>query len=208
MNNFFKRPQVREVAVNDEFFTPYLDMIRNVTVPYMFYKFEEKGWIANYKNHLDTIKNGTKHGHREVPFSTGLTLESLRGACDFLAASYDDNMAKLVENFVNVVASVSEAEPDGFICSYTELGGEENERFGMAGRSIIQSHDLYNLGCLIEAAVAHYNATGKTRLIEAAIKAAAYICREIGEAPKKEVIPGHSLPEEAMVKLYRLIQHF
>ncbi len=206
MNNFFKRPQVQEVAVKDEFFTPYLDMIRNVTVPYMFYKFEEKGWIDNYKDHLDTIKNGTVHKHREVPFSTGLTLESLRGACDFLAASYDENMAKLVENFVNVVASVSEAEPDGFICSYTELGGEENKRFGMAGRSIIQSHDLYNLGCLIEAAVAHYNATGKTRLVEAAIKAAAYICREIGEAPKKEVIPGHSLPEEAMVKLYRLIR--
>ena len=206
MKDFFTRPTVRDVKLDDKFFTPYLDMIRNVTVPYMFFKYEEKGWIDNFRRHLDTIKDGLPRPHREHPFSTGLVLESVRGACDFLAAEYDENMANLIEDVVNVVAAVSEAESDGFICSFTELGAPENLRFGMGGLSIVHSHDLYNLGTLVEAGIAHYNATGKTRLIEAAIKAAAYICREIGEAPKKEVIPGHSLPEEAMVKLYCLIR--
>ena len=166
MNNFFKRPRVQEVAVNDEFFTPYLDKIRNVTVPYVFYKFKEIGYIGNFRKHLDIIKNGSNYRHIGPSFSTGLTLESLRGACDFLAASYDENLAKLVDNIATLVASVTEAEPDGFICSYTELGGEENKRFGIAGRDIVNSHDLYNLGCLIEAGIAHYNATGKTHLVE------------------------------------------
>ena len=67
-------------------------------------------------------------------------------------------------------------------------------------------HDLYDHGTLIEAAISHYNATGKTTLLAVAVRAANLICDTMGKPPKKNIVPGHSLPEEAFVKLYRLFR--
>ena len=58
----------------------------------------------------------------------------------------------------------------------------------------------------MEAAISHYKATGKTTLLSTAVNAANLICSLIGKAPKKNIIPGHSLSEEAFVKLYCLFR--
>ena len=65
------------------------------------------------------------------------------------------------------------------------------------------SHELYNLGHLCEAAVAHYNATGKRSLLDIAIKLAECVCREIGSgAGQVKVVPGHQIAEMGLAKLY------
>lgn len=65
-------------------------------------------------------------------------------------------------------------------------------------------HDVYNAGMLIEAGVHYYKATGDTRLLRAATRFADYMVRIMGPSPKKNIVPAHSGPEEALVKLYRL----
>lgn len=65
------------------------------------------------------------------------------------------------------------------------------------------SHEFYNLGHMIEGAVAHYQATGKRNFLNIAIKYADCVCREIGNGPQqKKYVPGHQIAEMALVKLY------
>lgn len=57
---------------------------------------------------------------------------------------------------------------------------------------------------LIEAGVHYYKATGKAKLLEVATRFANHMSNLMGPAPKKNIVPSHSGPEEAMIKLYRL----
>lgn len=67
------------------------------------------------------------------------------------------------------------------------------------------SHELYNLGHMVEGAIAHYQATGKRNFLDIAIKYADCAVREVGDKPGQTmVVPGHQIAEMAMSKLYVL----
>lgn len=75
---------------------------------------------------------------------------------------------------------------------------------------VVHSHELYNVGHLYEAAVAYYQATGKRKLLDVAIKNADHINRAFfegdpgynGGVPVNQA-PGHEEIELALCKLYR-----
>jgi DUF1680 family protein len=64
------------------------------------------------------------------------------------------------------------------------------------------SHELYNSGHLYEAAVAHFEATGKRTLLDVAIRNADLVCRTFGPNGR-HAVSGHEEIELALVKLYR-----
>ena len=65
------------------------------------------------------------------------------------------------------------------------------------------SHELYNLGHLFEAAVAHHLATGKKNLLDVATKAADLLVKTFGPG-KRSTWPGHQITEMGLVRLYRV----
>jgi len=67
----------------------------------------------------------------------------------------------------------------------------------------IEKHEDYNAGHLIEAAVAYYNATGKTSLLNVAIRLANHIDSTF-RLGNKPWFSGHEEIELALVKLYRV----
>ena len=211
MQTFWKRPTLTQVKINDPFWTPYLENIRTVTLPYVMKKFEETGYLDNYRSVL--AKDGAVH--HGPPFSDGLLQESLRAACDFYLQAPPPAHKQIIEPLVDLIAKTAASDPDGYLCTATTQGGEWGKpypypsgdiRWGEHGGDIIVQHDLYNHGTLIEAGISHYLATGETTLLRSAVRAANYICQQIGEPPKYNVVPGHSLPEEAFLKLYRLFR--
>jgi DUF1680 family protein len=64
-------------------------------------------------------------------------------------------------------------------------------------------HEDYNGGHLIEAAVAYYNATGKRKLLDVAIRFADHFDSQFGPG-KKHWVTGHQELELALVKLYNV----
>ena len=197
--NLLKRPHITEVTIKDRFWTPYLENIREIMLPYVFSKFRTTGYIKNF----ESVKNRDGEKHIGPPFTDGLLFESMRGACDFLASNYDK---KLDEKLDELIALISKStDSDGFICTKT-MQNYPDQRWGENGGDIIIAHDLYDHGALIEAAISHYIATKKTTFLKTAVNSANLICRYMGYAPKKKIVPGHSLPEEAFVKLYRLFR--
>jgi len=194
-----KYPKPGRVIINDNFWTNYLNNIRQITLPYTFKKMEEKNYLTNF--YLVSEQRGGEHINPS--FSDGLLFETLRGACDFLSADKDAELEAYIDNLVELIANAQ--DKTGFISTYT-MQNCDDKRFGDNGGDIVTQHDLYNHGCLIEAAISHYQATKKTTFLSLAVKAANLIVDTIGKSPKKNIVPGHSLPEEAFVKLYRLFR--
>lgn len=192
-------PRTGSVIIKDSFWSRYLQNICDITLPHIFKKMEEDGFMQNYISVAK--KDGAKHIGK--PFSDGLLLEVIRGACDFLAVNKNSELEKYIDNLIKIISDAM--DEDGFICTQT-IQDYPDKRWGDNDGDIVEQHDLYNHGCLIEAGISHYQATGKKTLLSLAVKAGNLICSEIGYKPKKNIIPGHSLPEEAFVKLYRLFK--
>ena len=192
------RPHVREVRITGGFWKDYLAKIRANMLPNVLDKLEESGYLENFRFAAEE-----KSEHKGPPFSDGLLLETMRGVSDFLAAEPDAEIEARLDRFIMEITAA--ADDDGFICTGTQCR-TPHQRWGENGGDIIITHDLYDHGCLVEAGIHHYLATGKRSLLSAAVKAADMICAYIGDAPKHNLIPGHSLPEEAFVKLYRLMR--
>jgi len=171
---------------------------------------EDKAQMGRTRNALlnfDMVAQGNKNTgqHDGPPWYDGLLYETIRGAADLLAEYPDPALEKKIDGYIERIAAAQAADPDGYIDTYTTLT-RPDKRWGTNGGDDKWQHDIYNAGMLAEAAVHYYQATGKTRLLTIAVKMANLMCREMGPLPKKNLIPGHGGPEEAMIKLYRLFK--
>lgn len=193
------RPQVGRVKINDSFWSDYISSVRRVMLPYVIDKFYETGYIENFIS----VAKGLRDCHQGPPFADGLVFEAFRGASDFLADEYDSELDRKLDELVSLIKAASDAIADGYMNTHIILQCPEC-RWGENGGDLVKYHDFYNQGALVEAAISHYLATGKTELLICAVRAANNIAKNVGEPPRKGVVPGHSLPEEAFVKLYRL----
>jgi DUF1680 family protein/alpha-L-arabinofuranosidase len=192
---------IEHVKVDDPFWSPKRDVWRRVTIADCFDKFERDGAFANF----DKIRDGETGPHAGPQWYDGLVYETITGAADFLRERPDDALVRRIDGYVARIAAAADRDPDGYLNTHTQLV-EPNHRWGMNGGDDREQHDLYNAGCLVEAGVHYYLATGKTELLRVAARLANHMADVMGPPPRKNVIPGHALPEAAMVELYRLFR--
>ena len=97
-------------------------------------------------------------------------------------------------------------EPDGYLYTARTMNPKHPHNWSGPERwSEVEnlSHEFYNLGHMVEGAVAYYQATGKRNFLDIAIRYADCVYKNIGEGPgQKRVIPGHQIAEMALVRLY------
>lgn len=189
------------VKVTDDFWGQRLKASREVTIPLAFSKCEETGRYENFvkaANPSDTITVGG------LSFDDTDVYKTIEGA-SYLLQTYPD---KRLENYIDSVLVIVAAaqEPDGYL--YTSRTMNPKHPHEWAGSKRWEkvedlSHEFYNLGHMVEGAIAHYQATGKRNFLDIAIKYADCICREIGTGPGQvDRVPGHQIAEMALAKLY------
>ncbi len=189
------------VKVSDGFWSPKLAVWRDVTINDAFDKFERAGAFRNF----DRVAQGLQEEHEGPPWFDGLIYEMIRAASDFLAAQPDPALEKRLDGYIARIGAAAAKDPNGYVMTFTQLD-RPHQRWGLNGGNIVWQHEIYDAGALMEAAVHHVRATGKTSLLEIAVKLANHMCDTLGPAPKKRVIPGHALPEETFVELYELFR--
>jgi DUF1680 family protein len=191
----------RYVVIDDEFWAPRLKVWRDVTIPDCFAKFEKDGALANF----DKVRDGAGGEHAGPPWYDGLIYEMIRASADFLTIQRDPALESRIDGYIERIAAAAAKDPSGYINTYTQLK-EPTHRWGLNGGNDKEQHDVYNAGALVEAAVHYYRATGKDRLLRTAVKLANHMADVMGPPPKQNVVPGHALGEEALVKLYELFR--
>lgn len=194
---------VDRVKIHDSFWGPKLETFRTTTLIDSFSKFEKDRGGAF--NNFDRVRDGQSGAHAGPPWFDGLIYEMIRAASDFLAYEWDDDLDQRLDGYIARIAAAAKTDPDGYINTWTQLE-EPDHRWGFNGGHLRWQHDVYNAGMLTEAAVHHYRATRKTTLLAVAITFANHMCERFGPPPKLSVVPSHSGPEEALVKLYILVR--
>ena len=198
-----RRPDHKAVRVTDAFWGGQLNKIHTVTVWDVINKFEhdqEKGILQNF----EWVMQGKTGEHVGPPWYDGLICEVIRGVSDIIAVTGDQKLIDKVDAYTQAIAGAQDMDPDGYLNTYVTLM-RPDKRWGQNGGSLIWQHETYDMGALIEAGVHYYRATGKTALLICAVKAANCMCGVIGPEPRKNIVPAHSLAEEAVLKLYRLL---
>lgn len=214
--------QLSAVKINDGFWSPKLKVWYTKTIYDVLNKLEgqyepdqedlikekvEKRRTRNAFLNFDLVAQGKKSiGSSDgPPWYDGLVYETIRGGADLLVSYPDARLEKKLDGYIDRIAAAQNADPEGYINTYTTLN-KPTQRWGLNGGDDRWQHDVYNAGMLAEAGVHYYQATHKTKLLLVAVKMANYVTKVMGDAPKLNVIPAHAGPEEAFFKLYLLFK--
>ena len=193
------------VHLNDIFWAPRIETNRKVTIPAAFQKCEETGRVNNFERAAQALR-GEEHDKKApgYPFDDTDLYKVIEGASYVLNVQPDPKLDAYVDGMIAKIAAAQ--EPDGYIYTTRTIDPQNPHRWAGKERWVNErndSHELYDLGHLFEAAAAHYQATGKKNFLNVATKAADLLVKTFGPG-KRTTWPGHQITEMALVKLYRV----
>lgn len=189
------------VKVTDNFWGQRLKASREVTIPLAFSKCEETG---RYENFVKAAHPSSSYKVEGYSFDDTDVYKTIEGASYSLQTYPDKRLVQYIDSVLTLVEAAQ--EPDGYLYTARTMNPEHPHEWAGAKRwEKVEdlSHEFYNLGHMIEGAIAHYQATGDRKFLNIAIRYADCVYREIGDEPGKLVrVPGHQIAEMALAKLY------
>lgn len=196
-----------DVDIADEFWTPRIETNRTVTIPFAFQQCEASGRVDLFRRAAAVLRgeptvDKTPPGY---PFDDTDVYKVIEAAGYALSVRPDPDLEKYVDDLVDLIASAQES--DGYLYTTRTICPENPNKWAGTTRWELErqnSHELYNLGHLYEAAVAYSQATGKRRILDIAVKSADLLVRTFGPG-KASIWPGHQITEMALVKLGRAV---
>ncbi len=180
-----------DVSITDNFWKPRMDQVATVTLQACIYQTEIKTpRIRNFE-----IAGGSRKGKFEgIFYDDSDVFKALEAISYSLKSKPNPELEKKADEWIDKIAAAQ--QPDGYLNTYYTLQFPEKRWTDMS------MHEDYNGGHLIEAATAYYNATGKRKLLDVAIKFADHFNSQFGP-DKKHWVTGHQELELALVKLFK-----
>ena len=173
------------------FWGPRLQSLREQALPEIYQQMKQDG-------HFTAFRESWHTGMRPVPyvFWESDISKWIEAASYSLATDPDAQLEALVDEAIVFLLTLQ--QPDGYLnLWFTQV--EPKQRW----TNLRDYHELYCAGHLIEAAVAHFQATGKRLLLDAVCRYADYIDATFGlEEGKRHGYCGHEEIELALIKLY------
>ena len=191
-------PDLSQITVTDPLFSHYISIVAKKLIPYQWNVLndcepnaEKSFCIANFRVAAGEIEGS----HKGMVFSDSDLYKWL----ETLAYCLERGEAKKFEvhgdEMVDLISRAQEA--DGYVNTYFSANCPDRK-----WTNFTEGHELYSAGHLIEAAVAYYHATGKTRLLEVACRFADLIYNKFTSGGMLEnACPGHQEIELALIKL-------
>ena len=181
------------VTLDGSFWAPRLKVNRTVTVPHNLRETARQGsqgGFAVLAGRTDEKYHGYMWGDSDV-------YKTIEGAISCLRMQPDPQLERRLEDLIDTI--VRAQAPDGYLMPHIQIAEPSYAHFTDETTRTCES---YSMGHMIESAVAHYQATGRTNFLQAAVKCADLLAR-VHEAGSLEQISGHPEIELALVKLYR-----
>lgn len=192
---------LKDIKISDSFWNKYLKLIKKVIIPYQWDILNDKiqgvetsHCIANFK-----IAAGEMQGEFQGAVFQDTDVAKWLEAVGFaLSFERDEQLEKLADETIDLIGRAQ--QPDGYLNTYFTIK-EPNLRW----KNLMEGHELYTAGHMIEAAVSYYESTGKTKFLDIVCKFADLICKTFGYGENQiHGYSGHQEIELALVKLYRV----
>jgi uncharacterized protein len=179
------------VTIDDAFWKPRMEKVSTVTLPVCIEQTEVKTpRIRNFEK--VARKKGEKH--EGIFYDDSDVYKALEAIAYSLKTRPDATLERKADEWIDKIADAQ--LPDGYINTFYTLGDLQKRWTDMS------MHEDYNGGHLLEAAVAYFDATGKRKLLDVAIRFADHFAELFGPG-KRHWVTGHEELELALVKLYR-----
>jgi len=192
---------VSDYQVNDPFWSQFIQLVRNVVIPYQWDALNDRiagaepsGAIRNFK-----IAAGEEQGeHYGMVFQDSDVAKWIEAVGYLLASNRDEALEEIVDRVIDTIAKAQ--HDDGYLNTYYTVKEPGNRWTNLA-----ECHELYCAGHMIEAAISYYQATGKRKLLDVVCKFADHINSVFGEEPGQlRGYDGHQEIELALMKLYEV----
>jgi len=157
------------VQFQDNFWLPRMETNRTVTIPYAFEQSKETGRIKNFEIAAETEEGGFCTAY---PFDDSDVYKIIEGASYSLKVHPNPELDKYLDELIWKIGAAQ--EKDGYLYTARTIFPkppkvrwvDTEERW----TNMYLGHELYNAGHMYEAAVAHFQATGKRTFLDIAIK--------------------------------------
>ena len=187
---------------------------REVTIPLAFSKCESEHRYKNFEMAAYTLQHPGHEGLNtkewDVSKFMGFSFDdtdvykTIEGASYVLQTYPDEKLKAYIDSVLDVVGAAQ--EPDGYLYTARTINPKHPHQWSGDKRWVTEdflSHELYNLGHMVDAACAHYQATGSTKFLNIAKRYADCVVKEVGSKEGQTcIVPGHQIAEMALARLY------
>ncbi|MEF2965018.1 beta-L-arabinofuranosidase domain-containing protein [Paenibacillus sp. M1] len=194
------RVPLNRVNIRDEFWSYYINLVRDVVIPYQWDALNDRvnsaepsGAVRNFR-----IAAGLEQGEfYGMVFQDSDVAKWLEAVAYMLESDPDPALEEIADGMIDIIAMAQ--QEDGYLNTYFTV-----KEPGQRWTNLAECHELYCAGHMIEAGVAYYRATGKRKLLDVVSRFADYIDSVFGTEPGKLAgYDGHQEIELALVKLYQ-----
>jgi uncharacterized protein len=186
---------VHAVTIGQGFWGARREINVDKSIPSMEKLLEANGRMNNFRRLV-----GKSDAKQIGPVYSDSDIYKWTEAVGFALQSGDrPELRELTEKMIKEVVAVQ--EPSGYLNTYYV---QDRAKDRMLPDTQRWGHELYNLGHMIQGAIAFYRGTGDRTLLDASMRFVDnYLLPDFGPAPKKPLFSGHPEMELALVELYR-----
>lgn len=193
-----------QVALNDNFWAPRIQKNRTTGLPIMYQSFVNNHNLDNFPKAAG-LMGGNHDGFLWADSDVYKTMEGMARA---IRLQPDANLESKLEGVLTNIAAAQIATGPlaGYIDTYFQLGNAgrgdgETTVSTQPWEDLRAMHEDYCHGHLIDAAIEHHRATGRTNFLNVARKLADHMASVFGPG-KRSGVPGHQEAEIALLKLW------
>ncbi|MCL6441917.1 MAG: glycoside hydrolase family 127 protein [Alicyclobacillus sp.] len=190
-----------KVRIRDKFWCKYSELVRNTVIPYQWEALNDRIPDAAPSHAMRNFKiaAGIEEGEfGGMVFQDSDVAKWLEAVGYSLATHPNPDLERIADEAIDIIVQAQMA--DGYLNTYYTI-----KEPGKRWTNLLDCHELYCAGHMIEAAVAYYRGTGKRKLLDAMCRFADHIDSVFGpEDGKIHGYCGHQEIELALVKLYQV----
>ena len=182
---------LKQIVIDDKFWSPRLEVNRTKTLDHVYQELEATGCIRNF----DIAAKKVTGNFGGPWWADSDVYKWIEGASYAVGNRPDPVLDRKLDDLISRIAAAQ--QPDGYLNTHVLI-----EEPGLRFKDLAFFHEDFCSGHLFEAAVAHYEATGKRTLLGVATRLADCFDATFGPG-KHDGISGHEGIELAWVRLYR-----
>lgn len=187
---------VHAVTIQSGFWARRREINVTKSIPSMHDLLEANGRMNNFRRLV-----GNSSAAQIGPVFSDSDVYKWTEAVGFALQSGDrPGLRAMADKWIDEVVAVQ--EPSGYLNTYYQ---EDRKSLRMTPQTQTTGHELYNIGHMLQGAIAYYRGTGDRKLLDAGIRFVNdFLIPNYGPGPKKPIVSGHPEIEMGLIELYRI----